>query len=196
MSNWSEVGIQCGKKVYEKLEEVFLEFPQEKPNLEKELSDGSRLLYWDAIKWYARTPFVEKINQVFRSFDENIPEDDVSCNYRMVVRSDAGEEQDVWNGDETPFTDLYIKGICLPETEKEWVLLSANSVNTEIGMSTFVLREAAEKQMYEEIKKCTGGEVPIGTTCGKISFPEGNISFCISLANGDQYYWQIKKIRS
>lgn len=30
MSNWSEVGIQCGKKVYEKLEEVFLEFPQEK----------------------------------------------------------------------------------------------------------------------------------------------------------------------
>ena len=182
MSNWSEVGIQCGKKVYEKLEEVFLEFPQEKPKLEKELSDGSRLLYWDAIKWYARTPFVEKINQVFRSFDENIPEDDVSCNYRMVVRSDAGEEQDVWNGDETPFTDLDIKGICLPETEKEWVLLSANNVNTEIGMSSFALRKDAEKQMREEIQKFTGSEVSVDDSGGSIS-----------CANGDMYYWQIRR---
>lgn len=182
MSNWSEVGIQCGKKVYERVEEVFLEFPQEKPNLEKNLSDGSKLMYWDAIKWYTRMPFVEKINQVFQSFNENILEDDISCNYRMVVRSDAGEEQDVWNGDETPFTDLYIKGICLPETEKEWVLLSANNVNTEIGMSTFVLREDAEKQMHEEIQKIAGGAVSVDDSGGSVS--------CV---NGDLYYWRIER---
>ena len=50
MSNWSEVGIQCGKKVYEKIEEIFLEYPQVKPDLKKKLSDGSWLMYWDAIK--------------------------------------------------------------------------------------------------------------------------------------------------
>ncbi len=141
MNNMSEIALQAGKKVAEKIEAHFNSL-KEQLHFEKKatLTDGSSLYVWSAMWVPYRYDSQQKLLDILASFKNA---EDVESAYKLIIQDDEeGFEIRSNTPGEDEFTELYITNeLKLPQTEEKKDLIS----RIEKALENTTVEETSEK---------------------------------------------------
>lgn len=80
MSSRSEVALQCGANVFEKVRPIYERY-ECPPDELFDSGDGSRIIHWRGIEWVETDEFVAEITAALESFDDA---DEMDNGYKLV----------------------------------------------------------------------------------------------------------------